>query len=124
MTPDQFEKLNALSEKLTDVLLFDADPENWVGVGIPASQLSREERGDAYWCRKVATASVSVLLRVNSIIDDRLSRTKPHQEDEADLDKEIAAAEKEALKLLDRLHKREVERKDFVEASISGRRKK
>jgi hypothetical protein len=123
MKPEQIDKLKALSERLTDVLLFDADPENWVGVGIPASQLSREERGDAYWCRRVATASVSVLMRVESLIADVGAKHPAFGDDEGDLDTEIAKAEKEAARLLKRLNNRESDRKAFVEAATTGRRK-
>ncbi len=124
MKDEQIDKLKALSERLTDVLLFDADPENWVGVGIPASDLSREQRGDAYWCRRVATATVSVLLRVESVLDETTQRRRPgDDDDDGELDKEIANAEKEAARLLKRLNNRESDRKAFVEAATTGRRK-
>ena len=126
MRDDQYKTLQDLSTKLADVVIFDADPDNWVGAMRPAKDLTRDERGDAYWCRRIATSSLSVLMRVQSAIGIVQHQAKnglnpvdvPDVED--DLDKEVAAAEKEAARFLKTLTNRE-ELKDKFVASASGK---
>jgi hypothetical protein len=114
MREDQKERLRALTEKLADVVLSDADPDGWVGKDKLPSELTQQERGDAYWCRKMALASIGVLNRTEALIasidgkkdgDDPLS--------DANLDQEVKAAEKEADAILKRLQtgKKEFDRR-------------
>ena len=112
MRQDQFEKLLTLSEKIADVVLVDANPEHWTGNGLLPKDLTKQERGDAYWCRKQAMASLSLLMRVHSLVGtvraagDVGPGTTPGEgapdENEGQLDQEIAAAELEAGRLLDK----------------------
>lgn len=107
MRTDQIQRLAELSEKLADAVILDADPERWVGYGKPASQMTKEERGDAYWCRKVASSTISVLLRVERVVQECRGGNDTGQPDEdAEMEKEVASAEKEAERLLDELQKR------------------
>jgi len=112
MTPEQYLRLQELSAKLTDVVLFDADPDNWIGKGVAPKDLSQQQRGDAYWCRKLAVSSLSVLTRVAGLTDLIQKQSNAGNgaagvtEEEATLDAEINAAEKEAAKLLDQLQRR------------------
>lgn len=107
MRQDQYIRLQALSEKIAEVALFDADPDNWVGVGKPARELSKDERGDAYWCRKVAIGTIAVLTKVANLTAVLQQQTHegagPAQveDDDGNLQQEIDAAESEAKKLLD-----------------------
>lgn len=112
MRQDQFERLQALSDKLTDVVLTDADPAGWVGNGKLPKDLTQQERGDAYWCRKMAVATLSVLNRVavlTDIVREQSNAGNGAAKVSADaetLDAEIKAAEKDAAKLLDKLQRR------------------
>jgi len=118
MREDQIAALNTLSEKLADVVIDEADPDGWPGSGMPMSTLSREDRGDRYWCKKNAAASMSLLMKVESIIADQYGeggRMEPRNEEE--IDKEYAKAEREAEKLLDKVAKA-ASRKDFVAKSV------
>lgn len=108
MRDDQYVKLKALSEKLTDVVLAEADPALWNGYGKPLVDLTRDERGDAYWCKKNAAATLSVLMRVHNLVGviERGALSEPPPEGaagETDLDKEVAAAEREAKVILKKL---------------------
>ena len=49
MHQDYKTRLTALSDKLTDVVLEEADPGNWPGAGKKPSELTKDERGDRYW---------------------------------------------------------------------------
>jgi hypothetical protein len=109
MTPEQYLRLQELSAKLTDTVLFDADPDNWIGKGIAPKDLSQQQRGDAYWCRKLAVSSLSVLTRVTDLIQKQRNAGNGAAvvtDEESTLDAEINAAEKEAAKLLDKLNRR------------------
>ena len=111
MRQDQYERLQALSDKLTDVFLDEADPSNWPGVGILPNQMESATRGDRYWCKKNAVATVSLLQRVHTLTSNvqfgtaagggPAAVTDGDTESEISLDKIIATAEKEAKILTD-----------------------
>jgi hypothetical protein len=125
MREDQYQKLQDLATKIADVAIHDADPDNWIGAMQPAKDLTREQRGDAYWCRKLAVSSLSVLVRVTSVVGqiqrNANAGTTPVDDGDDDLDGDIAAAEKEATALLKQLTRREAKKDKFVKA-ISGKK--
>jgi hypothetical protein len=106
MRTDQYEKLQALSERLTDVFLDEADPEKWPGAGIDLQTMDKTTRGDRYWSKKNAAATVMLIGRVEGLVGSiqRASNVgdgaNAVHETEDELDAEIAAAEKEAARLL------------------------
>ena len=112
MRQDQYEKLQALSERLTDVFLDEAEPDQWPGHGIAVGAMDQQTRGDRYWCKKNAVATLTLIGRVAGITDLIQKQSNAGNgaavvTDEADtLDAEISAAEKEAAKLLDQLQRR------------------
>lgn len=98
MRADQLEKLRGLQEKLADVFLEEADPKGW-----PDTK-TRDSRGDRYWMKKNANASLVLVGRIENLLALRAGRASggenpAQKEDEARLDGEIAAAEKEAERL-------------------------
>lgn len=102
MRDDQVQRLSDLSDELIDVVLEEADPKEWPGAGKPLGALEQQERGDRYWCKKNAAATLSLAAKVQSMLDQRLRPDwKPAQEDDADLDKQISAAEKEAARRIE-----------------------
>jgi len=113
---DQYIKLKALSEKLTDVALIEADPANWSGEGADLSKAERGVRGDRYWCKKNAAATLTMLMKIHSLTGmiERgllLPPAEPAGDGgESDLDKEVRAAEREATSLLKQIQKRQRDR--------------
>lgn len=114
MRQDQFERLVALSEKLTEVFLDEAEPENWPGEGILPKNMDSGTRGDRYWCKKNAVATVSLLQRVHGLTANAQFASAAgavggaavegeKEESESSLDKVISDAEKEAKKLTDKV---------------------
>lgn len=99
MRADQLEKLRALQERLADVFIEEADPEKWPDMS------TRDARGDRYWMKKNANASLVLVGRIENLLALRAGRTTGNdngqatRDDEARLDGEIAAAEKEAERL-------------------------
>jgi hypothetical protein len=112
MRSDQYIKLQELQEKLVDVFITEADPANWNGAGLKLAEMDQTTRGNAYWCKKNATATLSVIMRTTSLIgmvQDRSSGgggaaggvEAPEQDkDEDTLDAEVKKAEKEAARWL------------------------
>jgi len=113
MRQDQYLKLQALSEKLADVVITDADPATWTAAGLKASEMTQQQRGDAYWSRKMALSTVSVLMRVDALIGQQqgfgttppaaAEPGTPENEGAQQLDAEIAQAEKDAAAVLERV---------------------
>lgn len=64
MRPDQITRLEALRDKLVERALVDADPANWVAGGKSPKDMDRDERGDAKWCRALATNTVTLTMQV------------------------------------------------------------
>lgn len=99
MRPDQLEKLRALSERLADVFIVEADPDNWSGGGMP-SEMTQQERGDRHWDRKGAMGTGGVLKYTLDLIasagERRIDDDAEQAERDADLDRRIREAEKRA----------------------------
>lgn len=120
MRTDQYERLQALSEKLGDVFLEEADPDNWPAAGIKPKDRTAQERGDAYWCKKNAVATLSLISRVahlRGLIQLGSQAPDPNnpaaiEEPKNLLDEEITAAEKEASKLMNKLEE-QTRKKEF-----------
>lgn len=114
MRQDQYEKLQTLTEKLTDAFIGEADPDKWPGHGVEPSAMDQQTRGDRYWCKKNAAATLTVIMKTTSLIGviqqrsaaagsgDGAAVPEEAQEEEG-LDAEIRAAEKEATKLLNQI---------------------
>lgn len=114
MRDDQYIRLQSLGEKLTDQFLFEADPVNWPADGVHPKDMTQEDRGNRYWCKKNAVATVSLTLRIESLLGklqgsllNPATPGAPEGEDAAQglLDAEIAEAERQAKALLKRMQK-------------------
>ena len=111
MRQDQFEKLQALSEKLLDVFLTEADPDTWPGKGLALGQMDAATRGDLYWVRKTAASVLVLEAKITTrIAATQLSGnvTQPAQDGDQDgeasqVDAEMQRYEKDALKVIDEL---------------------
>ena len=81
------------------MVLDEADPDTWPGAGIPLADVSQQQRGDRYWCKKNAAATFALLERTHSLLTDAKDiapNGKPFER--PDLDRDIADAEKRAAK--------------------------
>lgn len=131
MRQDQFEKLQLLTEKLTDAFIGEADPEKWPGAGIEPAQMDAQTRGDRYWVKKNAAATLTVIMKTTSLIgviqqrsagggDDPTGVNEDKPEEDS-LDAEIKAAEKEATKLLDQIQKGSSTAKAAFDKRVHGK---
>ncbi|MCC6196798.1 MAG: hypothetical protein IT518_20280 [Burkholderiales bacterium] len=109
MRLDQYDRLQALQERLTDTVLQEADPDRWPGEGKELAALTREERGDRYWCKRNAAATLSIIMKVHTLLGATHARgvARPNEtDDEVDLEQEVRQAEKEAAAILEKMQKR------------------
>lgn len=106
MRPDQYIKLNALSEQLADVFMEEANPDKWPGAGQELEEMDKQTRGDRYWSKKNAVATLTLIGKVEAITATAKLPTAADAEDTRLLDEEINAAEKEAKALLNSMHRK------------------
>lgn len=72
MTPEQKQRLETLRDDLLEIAMVDADPRRWVGAGKAPVDMTQKERGDAYWCRKMVAATVSLLITTQANLAHQL----------------------------------------------------
>lgn len=110
MRPDQIERIQQLAEQLADTFISEADPGEWSGAGKPAADLTQQERGDRYWCKKNAMATGGVLRYTLDLVksgqDRQTSDPAAQTERDADLDRKISDAEKRAEAAMARVMRR------------------
>jgi uncharacterized protein YlxW (UPF0749 family) len=105
--------MQALSEEIAEVAINDMNPKNWSAHGILPKDMTKEERGDAYWSRKMAVATIMVLTRVAALKNTiSAGRAPEDDEEETSLDEEITKAETEAKQLLDEVQ-RQAKKSEF-----------
>src|SRR3546814_16937371 len=68
MREDQYTRLLDLEEKLTEQFLAEADPVNWSADGLTPKDMSKDQRGDRYWCKKKAVATIALTIRIGSLV--------------------------------------------------------
>lgn len=110
MREDQIQRLKELSERLADAFIAEADPDDWPGAGKKPNEMTQEERGDRYWCKKDAAATATLL---NKTITMQI-RPETHMaggagasnDDGDELDKLIKEAEKKGRAQLVKFQKR------------------
>lgn len=109
MRMDQLQRLQALSEGMAEVVISEMDTANWPGAGKPLAEITKEERGDRYWCKKNAAASLTLLMKLLSVTgmvaranSGMMTPEAPAEGEQEDLDRTIAEAERKAEAMLKR----------------------
>lgn len=100
MRKDQVERLGDLSERIAEVFVTEADPDNWNGSGVPLRDLDEKARGNRYWDKKNAIQTGSLLARVLDLRDRDKECGAGNEIPEDDADRQIAAYEKKAKDLI------------------------
>lgn len=67
MNQDQFERLQKLEEKLMEVFLDEADPDQWSGASQKIAVMDKQMRGDRYWCKRNAAATGVLVCKVRDL---------------------------------------------------------
>ncbi len=111
MRQDQYLRLQELTEKLTDAFIQEANPDKWPGAGLEVAAMNQQTRGDRYWSKKNAAATLTVIMKTTNLLgmvqmggaEVGAPDGEKSAEEDAGLDAEIANAEKEAQRLLDKV---------------------
>ena len=105
MKPEQEARLGDLAEKLAEVFLVEADPDQWAGAGEIPAERSKEDRGDRQWDLKNAN-QLGLLLARSLELRQRLS-VRPGSPDSTvpayNPEDDIKRFEREAVKVLERV---------------------
>lgn len=109
MREDQYNRMINLHERLTDVFLTESEPDKWPGAGIDPALYDQRTRGDRYWCKKNAVATIALMQRITSLTVQVQHASATGAEvvfdDDVNLDAEVAKAEKEAAQMLGELER-------------------
>lgn len=65
---DQLEKLKQLSDRMVGVVIAEADPDTWAGANKTLEEMSEDERGDRYWCKKNANQVITTAVKLETLI--------------------------------------------------------
>lgn len=113
MRADQLTRLEELRDRLLETAISDADPANWTAGSKKPSEMTKDERGDASWCRRMAIQSVSLTMQVQRLLanpttggamvpDQPAATTSTEPDEEATIDAEIERYERAATAVIDR----------------------
>lgn len=101
MRKDQQTRVDELAEKVMDVFITEADPENWTGAGETSTEMTPAVRGARNWDIKNANQAGALMMRLLEI-KDRLAGLLPPSEGSDDrAEADISKYEKQAKKLLE-----------------------
>lgn len=103
MNEEQCRRLEAVEDKLVEVALQDADPGNWSAPGVLLCDMTKEQRGDAAWCRKTAVQTLALLNQVQRTVAAYRQPQKGVLPDDPDPDAMIREAERKASEMLVRI---------------------
>lgn len=106
MRQDQWERLQQLEEKLTDVFIAEADPAVWPGAGEPSAKLTPDDRKQRYQFKRAAAETALLLTRTQTLIGQvrGFGTTPPEGGSEEDeertvVEKELVLAERAAERM-------------------------
>lgn len=110
MRADQLTRIEALRDRLLEVALRDADPANWVAGDLVPKDMTREQRGDAKWCRSLAVSTVALTMQVQRLMQNPVTGGavvpdepgKPEPDEGETVESEIARYEAAASAVLQR----------------------
>lgn len=97
MREDHRQRLQSLTERLADRFIDEADPDNWTAAETLPRDMTQQERGDAYWCRKNAMATGGVLrFALDLMAKAGVPGGGGGDNPDADMERQITEAEKRA----------------------------
>lgn len=99
--------LENLADRLVEIAIDEADPTRWPGHGKSVGEMEKSERGDRYWSKQNAQATIMLVKGLHGLINQRragqlrrigLNPTMPT--DDEVLAEQTAAAEEAAAKMV------------------------
>lgn len=99
---NQLEKLKQLSDKMVGLVIAEADPDTWAGANKKLDEMSVEERGDRYWCKKNANQMITTAVKLETLIAlCERKNTSPNTEVVQNVESKIIQFENAAKKRLE-----------------------
>lgn len=127
MRQEQFQALQERAEQLIDVFLAESNPEEWPGAGIAPAAMDQKTRGNRYWVKRNAVATLACAQRIIGLVDVARAKTAAGDdnpgavtEGDDELEQEVAAAEKEAAALMSEIQRKA--RKAAFDKHVHGRK--
>lgn len=99
MRPDQLERLLQVEERLADVFISEADPDQWPGGSAPCAKLTIPQRKERYLWKRAASETAMLLARTQTLMSEARSGTLP---DDYDMERQVKLREKQATDLLEK----------------------
>lgn len=60
-----------LADRLTEIAIDECDPTNWPGHGKKTGEMEKSERGDRYWSKQNAQATIMLVKQLHNLISQR-----------------------------------------------------
>lgn len=98
-----------LADRLTEIAISECDVTQWPGHGKKVSEMDKQERGDRYWAKQNATATITLVKNLHTLVaqreagqKERLAANPAAASDEEILEQQTAQAEREAAEAIRR----------------------
>lgn len=92
-----------LADRLTEIAIAECDVTTWPGHGKAVSAMDKAERGDRYWAKQNATATIMLVKQLHNLVaqreagqKERIGKNPNTAEDEDSLEQQTRDAEREA----------------------------
>lgn len=60
-----------LADRLTEIAITECDVTQWPGHGKAVSEMDKQERGDRYWAKQNATATIMLVKQLHNLVGQR-----------------------------------------------------
>ncbi|MCW1973465.1 UNVERIFIED_ORG: hypothetical protein FHW05_002313 [Pantoea agglomerans] len=92
-----------LADRLTEIAITECDVTQWPGHGKAVTEMTKEERGDRYWSKQNATATITLIKNLHNLVSqreggqkDRMNANPNAADVEETVEQQAARAEREA----------------------------
>lgn len=101
---DQLERLKQLSGKMVEVVIAEANPDNWPGANKSLDEMTEDERGDRYWSKKNANQVITTAVKLETLIAlHERKGTQPKESNVTDTESKVLSFEKAAKQRIEKL---------------------
>ena len=68
--------LEDLADRLTEIAIDECDPTRWPGHGKRVGEMDKAERGDRYWSKQNAQATIMLVKQLHNLVQQRKNGQK------------------------------------------------
>jgi hypothetical protein len=110
MRPDQIARLRDVEEKLADLFIDEANPDNWPCPGEASHKIDSDARSNRFRCKRAAIDTGALLVRTQSLMQIVEGEGDRSPDMDRWLEQDIGRAEEAAKKAVDRAMARNAKR--------------